>query len=244
MKAPVLLLALCLAAVPASRAQLAAGELPELGNLGALITRGAADVGHAPAPDGGREISAGLPAPDDARGAAAAWLAKGLSGGDAEMEKALAGAIEAERENVEKALGERGFVMNDLGVALAMNFVMLWELATGEELGDATALKAGRSLVETFAARSPVDDLEEGDRATALDVLITMPVTYTSLVHGYESNGREAEAGTLREQAGGEFEKLFKLPAALFAIDGSGRIDVDAEAAEAWQAERGIAGGW
>ncbi|WP_456445459.1 hypothetical protein [Oceanithermus sp.] len=211
-------------------AQISADALPSLENVGALI--GGTDPGEVEEAVAGMQggIAAGVPAGDAAYGDTAREIAGLLYEGDAEAARKLAEAFLDEREGVEAYIADRGFALNDLGVAYALAFVTFWELSLGEELDPSVGTEAAKFMVVTVQkAAGPLRRTPEEARAQAYDWLMTSPVAFAALVKAFEQNGRPEPAKQLRRKSAGLFEELFGLPPEVFTISEAGAVGVDTD---------------
>ncbi len=234
-----------LAAAPVARAEIASGDLPDMGNLAAMIGNSTDDDVDASIQDADGKISAGLPASDSARGKTATWMAEQLIGEDDTRAASLAAGFNEARDEFESELASAGFDTGDIGVGVAACFIMLWELASNDELPVAGALAAGKRLVLAFGDVEPTyASYSDEERAEALDLLVATPVAYTSLVKAFERDGRQEDADTLRTQAATLFEGFFKGPHTVFAFSDDGELTLDEQAARHWQRNNGISSDW
>ena len=92
--------------------------------------------------------------------------------------------------------------------------------------------------------RPALDAQGEREKAESLDLIMATPVAYTTLVKGFERDGRQEEASAMRRQAGTLFESIFKLPHEIIAFKSNGDLDIDPEEAKRWQGANGISTGW
>lgn len=187
-----------------SRAEVSSQPLPNFGNLAALlINAGKSKVDEAVYHTNGR-ISANLPASDSARGRTAGNIAGLLSGGSERLRLKMREDFLRQREVFEKNLTDNNYALHDMGVAYAVAFVMLWELASDRVLPPAASNRAAKYLV--YALRNAEEGgyakTSDDDNSKAYDWLITYPVVYASLVSAFEKGGSLKRGGDVAGDVG------------------------------------------
>ncbi len=217
--------------ISSNHAGISPENLPSMDNLGELLKEtNRKEVEQAIRANNGR-ISSGLPVP--IRGtieATATEIASLLSGGDKNQEQQLKKAIVGEREAFKKVLNDHGFDTRDMGVAYAVSFITLWELASHKQLPLEGSLSAGEFLVHTMKkAKTGYAAISAQEKVESYDWLMTTPVAFASLVKGFEQAGRIQEAEQLRSKSASLFKELFKLPHEGIVITPRGDIEVNAE---------------
>ncbi len=243
--ATLFLVFLLVATSSASQAEISTSELPDMGNLAAMLGKADKNAVEKSVYDKQGKISANLPASDAARGETAAVMAQQLSGGSEDMKHKMKVAILAERTAFEKFLSDANFKTDDMGVAYAACFITLWELASNKELPADGALAAGKFLVHSFKGiEQQYATLDSAEKAKAYDWLMTTPVAFASLVKSFERDGREKEAKMLRERSASLFAETFKLPHDMLKISDAGEFSVDADKIISYQEKNNLSGGW
>lgn len=228
-----------------AHAEIKASDLPSMGNLAALLSKTDQKKSEVESLDQNGKISSNLPAPDTARGETAAMIAKVLSNGAKETEAALKNAFLMDRLAYEKALSAANFKVDDMGVAYAANFIMLWELASNVEMSKEASVSAGKFLVHSFAGmKEKFDQVPEEDKAKAYDWLMTTALAFYSLVKAYETQGMKAEAGKIREESATLFVQTFKLPHDLVTISEAGEFGISEAKVRAYQEENQLGSDW
>lgn len=206
-------------------------NLPSMDNLTALLGEtDIKEVKRATRANNGL-ITAGLAVHGDSvRGVTASEIAALLSGGDQNQEREMKKAIMAERDAFEQVLAEHGFDTRDMGVAFAVSFITLWELASHKQLPLEGSLSAGEFLVYTMKEVKPrYDALSAQEKDQSYDWLMTTPVAFSSLVKGFEQASRSREAEQLRSKSADLFKEVFRLPHDSIIITTKGDIEVDAD---------------
>ncbi len=217
--------------VESTRAGITPENLPSMDNLSALLAdTSKKDVQQEIRKNKGR-ITSNLPIKNDSlRGTTAKEIANLLSGGDQNQEIQMKKAIMADREAFEQLLMKHGFDTKDMGVAFAVSFITLWELASYKELPLEGSLGAGKFLVYTMKEIKPsYDALPIEEREQGYDWLMTTPVAFASLIKGFEKAGRNQEAEQLRKKSAALFKKLFRMPHDTIIITAQGEISVDTD---------------
>lgn len=216
--------------VPA-QAGISPENLPSMDNLAALLEEtDREDVKRATKANNGR-IASGLPVHgDSARGATASQIAALLSNGDKNRERQLSKAIMEERDAFERVLAQHNFDTRDMGVAFAVSFITLWELASHKQLPLESSLSAGEFLTHAMQGMKPAyDAISSQEKEQGYDWLMTTPVAFASLVKGFENAGRNKEAEQLRSKSAVLFKDLFRLPHDSIIITPKGDIDVGSD---------------
>ena len=96
------------------------------------------------------ESTDGLMAGETARGTAAIAFANELANGDLMKEHHYRANFSAARFDTESYLVQKNFVVGDLGVAYALSFVTLWEVANQKVLSEQAALNIARQLTQHY----------------------------------------------------------------------------------------------
>lgn len=229
-----------------SHADIASENLPSMGNLAKLLDNAdPAEVEDKVFNDAGK-ISAGMIAPDTTRGQTSARIAETLSGGDPDKTEALSSAFNKTRDEFENVLASANFDVDDIGVALAASFIVLWETASNKTLPDASALKAGKFLVHGFsAAHSKFDQIPEQEKAELRDHLMTAPVVFGFLARAFEEQeGAEQQVAMLQQESEEMFAQIFQTSYDLWIIEEDGTVIVNSEQIQQYQEENEISSDW
>ena len=183
-------------------------------------------------------VSADIPVADTAQGRTASELAGLLSGSSETLRQKLIDAFLESRSQLLKNLSDNNYAVDDMGVACAVSFILLWELASHRELSQAASLQAAKLLVHSFHnLEVEYARISDEEKAKAYDWLITTPVALASLVAAYEYRGREKEVKMLREKSASLFLSVFKIPREMLKISESGVISVDIDRVLTYQQE-------
>jgi len=229
-----------------SHADIDGKDLPSMGNLAKLLGTVDPTVVEESVYNEQGKISAGMPAPDDARGNTSAEIAKLLGEGNSEQEKNLVAAFNDTRVKVEDYLVKADFDVSDMGVSMALSFITLWELASDIELSEDASLTAGKNLVHSFSgAKSSFANLEAQDKAKLHDYLMTTPIAFAALVQTFEAQGgAEQEVKMLRTKSADLFKEVFLLSHDMFIFEEDGSFNMNVEALEKYQEENNISSDW
>jgi len=228
-----------------SHADIDGKDLPSMGNLAKLLGTVDPTVVEESVYNEQGKISAGMPAPDDARGNTSAEIAKLLGEGNSEQEKNLVVALNDTRVKVEDYLIKAGFDVSDIGVSMALSFITLWELASDVELSEEASLTAGKNLVHNFGgAKSSFTDLELQDKAKLHDYLMTTPIAFAALVETFEEQGGAEQVTMLRTKSADLFKEVFLLSHDMFIFEEDGSFNINEEALEKYQEENSISSDW
>jgi len=233
-------------ATTVSHADINGKDLPSMGNLAKLLGTVDPSVVEESVYNDQGKISAGMPAPDDARGTTSAEIARLLGEGNSEQEKNLADAFNDTRVEVEDYLVKADFDVSDMGVSMALSFITLWELASDVELAEEATLTAGKNLVHSFSgAKSSFANLEAKDKAKLHDYLMTTPIAFAALVQTFkQQESAEQEVTMLRTKSADLFKEVFLLPHDMFIFEKDGSFNMNAEALEQYQEENNISSDW
>ncbi|MET0071190.1 MAG: hypothetical protein ABW096_14230 [Candidatus Thiodiazotropha sp.] len=226
-----------------SRAEFSNQLLPDLGNLANLVAEADKPKTEKELYDANGRFSSKLPAPDSAGGRTAEQLAHVLSGGSEPLRQRLIAAFLGNRDRFLKNLTDSNYAVDDMGVAYAASFIMLWELASNRELNRLASEQAARFLVHAFSRMNrEYAKISLDERAMAYDWLTTIPVVMTSLVMAFEKDERHREVVMLRENSASLFLNAFKVPHYMLSISESGVISMDIDKVVAYQQRYGIGG--
>lgn len=237
--APVVFCVLILISSAACQAEFSPHNLPGMSDLVMFIGQVDRSKVEEEVYDTYGRVSADIPVGDTAQGRTAGELAGLLSGGSETLRQKLIDVFLESRSQFLKNLIDNNYAVNDMGVACAVSFILLWELASDRELSQAASVQAAKLLVHSFRnldeeyARISVEE-----KAKAYDWLITTPVALASLVTAYEYRGRYKEVKLLREKSASLFLNVFKIPRDMLKISESGVISVDVDRVLTYQQER------
>ncbi|MBV2095611.1 MAG: hypothetical protein AB2719_19690 [Candidatus Thiodiazotropha sp.] len=217
--------------------------LPDLGNLAKLVAEADKSKIEKEVYDVNGRFSSNLPAPDSAGGRTAEQLAHMLSSGSEPLRQRLIAAFLGNRDRFLKNLTDSNYAVNDMGVAYAASFILLWELASNRELSRLASEQAASFLIHAFSKMNgEYAKIGLDERAMAYDWLTTIPVVMTSLVMAFEKDGRQREVVMLREKSASLFLNAFKVPHNMLSISESGVISMDVDKVVAYQQRYGIGG--
>ncbi|MES9991937.1 MAG: hypothetical protein ABW098_08290 [Candidatus Thiodiazotropha sp.] len=181
-------------------------------------------------------ITSNMPAPESARGETANQLATLLCGGSDALRQTLASAFLNNRDRFVKNLLDNNYAANDMGVAYAVGFVLLWELASERGLSKTASDNAAKFLIRAFRSlNTEYVNITPDDKAKIYDWLITTPVAMASLVLAYIEAGRLQEVKMLRDKSALIFEDVFKLSHDELLILENGEIVLKTEKVLAYQ---------
>ena len=228
-------------------AQISADELPDLGNLGLLI--GEADDGFAEEAilnDEGK-ISSGMPVDESSRGVTATRIASILAQGDLEAQQEVEQWLDKARTAFEDKLVQSNFEVNDIGVGLAVSFIIFWEMAEDRILPEESELKLGKFLVHTFSdiENAPAyKQLSSEDKSLLYDWTMTSPIAFFSMIGELEAKGETEQVEQLRNKSASLFVELFKFPHNFFTLSDDGEMGANIESITSYQEQNGLSDDW
>jgi len=222
---------LVLVLAPFARAEIAAENLPSMDNLAALLANVDKSAVNKSIRSNSGPISVGLPTTDSARGTTADEIASLLSGGNEVQKNHIKDAIMEERTAFENVLVQNNFAMNDFGVAYAVSFIVLWEMASRKELPLDGSIETAKFLVQVFQGvdRQRYNAMSDRRKDEGYDWLMTTPIAFGSLIKGFQKEGKTQAADQLRDKCASLFLDVFKLPYNFITISDQGDVGVNVD---------------
>ena len=226
-----------------SHGQISTDEIPDLGNLGLLI--GEADDGFVEESvlDSEGKISSGMPVDQSSRGVTATSIASILAQGDLESQQGVEQWLDNARTAFEDKLVQSNFEVNDVGVGLAVAFIMFWEMAEDRILPEESELKLGKYLVHTFKdmAKDPsYQQLSSEDKSRIYDWTMTSSIAFFSMIGELEAKGETEQVEQLRKKSASLFVELFRFPHDIFTISDEGEMGANIESITSYQEQNGL----
>tara|TARA_B100000745_G_scaffold75055_2_gene45346 strand:+ start:976 stop:1722 length:747 start_codon:yes stop_codon:yes gene_type:complete len=216
-------------------ANLAGDNLPSVKNLGALL--GSKKVAQVSTPASDVQIGTSLKATESARGTLAKEVAAMLAAEVKDYDQAyFIQTVEDTRKNIEVALKDNHFALQDLGVAYGVSFVMLWEVAHDKTLPVEASAKVIKQMVGIF---DKINDEYEKQPQQAKDIfydqLFTAPIVMLLLKEGYKHNQQLDGVAEVKAAAANLFRKITSMSHTDIILSDKGEIQGFASQASAAQ---------
>lgn len=223
-----------------SRAQTAAGGMPDLSDFAGAIAQNAEAAPPkkaAPTPKGG--FVSGLTVPNVKPGEAAREVGRDfrlkmeeIGGDNPEIEKmkpaleALEKAMPAVLKAIEGELVKKGLASRDMGTAYAFAFLQLREDATGKTTTDTQDKVAGRTLSSAIGKvwGPKWAEVAPEARESMYEKIIIATALNNILIEQFKAAGKDDEAASIRQTSGDLFKTLVGVAPQDVTIADDGRI--------------------
>lgn len=165
-------------------------------------------------------------ADDSARGTAAKEMAQMLAAEiDNYDQQAFINAVGEIRGNIEAALQQNKFALQDLGVAYALCTVMLWEIANDHTLPVEASAKVIQQLIGTFdQIGETYYQASATDKALLYDQLMATPMILLLMKEGYKQTNQADGVAEVQQAAATLFKNMTTLAHSDVLFSDSGEI--------------------